>query len=240
MTMYEAQQAQAKPTSNPKAGLAGFVCSVLGLSFPLVGTVGLILSIIGYRRAKRFGMASGLSIAGIVIGAVTTVLGIAVVVVIVILLAGGYVGAHPTVTVTTGSARYDRQVKQAIAVLRVDPNDASALTAAAEGYRKAANDVGGYWQRQHDLSLAAAYYWRLAALPDSRLAPDPSTVRVSALQYEAQLCTAMGDYALAAESYRRELKIEPHNYALYFRLASSDQRAGFSADAMAAFRRFLK
>jgi hypothetical protein len=42
--------------------------------------LGLILSIAGRRQAKRFGMATGLSTAGIVIGVISTVFGLLLVV----------------------------------------------------------------------------------------------------------------------------------------------------------------
>ena len=66
--------------SNPGVGVAGFICSLVGLVVPLLGLLGLILSIAGRRQAKRFGMATGLSTAGIVIGVISTVFGLLLVV----------------------------------------------------------------------------------------------------------------------------------------------------------------
>jgi hypothetical protein len=66
--------------SNPGVGVAGFICSLAGLVVPLLGLLGLILSIAGRRQAKRFGMATGLSTAGIVIGVISTVFGLLLVV----------------------------------------------------------------------------------------------------------------------------------------------------------------
>jgi small-conductance mechanosensitive channel len=66
----------ANPGENPPIGVAGFVCSLVGLFIPGLGLIGLILSIVGYRRAKRYGMAKGLSTAGIVLGIITTFTGI--------------------------------------------------------------------------------------------------------------------------------------------------------------------
>ena len=56
---------------NPGIGVAGFVCSLVGFPVPFLGLLGLILSIVGRRRAKREGMLRGLSTAGIVIGIVS-------------------------------------------------------------------------------------------------------------------------------------------------------------------------
>jgi hypothetical protein len=72
-----------RPTraSNPGIGVAGFICSLVGLVVPLLGLLGLILSIAGRRQAKRFGMAKRLSTVGIVIGVISTVFGLLLVVV---------------------------------------------------------------------------------------------------------------------------------------------------------------
>jgi hypothetical protein len=51
-----------------------FVLAIAGLVVPLVGVVGLVLSILGYRRAKREGLRRGLSLAGVVVGAAGTIL----------------------------------------------------------------------------------------------------------------------------------------------------------------------
>jgi membrane-bound ClpP family serine protease len=69
--MSEVQGAPPTATRNPGIGIAGFVCSLVGLFIPGLGLIGLILSIVGYRQAKRYGMAKGLSITGIVLGAIT-------------------------------------------------------------------------------------------------------------------------------------------------------------------------
>lgn len=50
-------------------GIAGLVCAFLA---PLVG---LILSIVAMKKSKKVGMSNGLALAGIIIGAINTVLG---------------------------------------------------------------------------------------------------------------------------------------------------------------------
>jgi hypothetical protein len=67
----------SRPTtaSHPALAEAGFVCSLFGLGVPLLGVLGLILSIAARRQAQRLGMAKGLSTAGIVIGVIGTVVG---------------------------------------------------------------------------------------------------------------------------------------------------------------------
>ena len=74
--------AEPRPTSasNPRIGVAGFICSLVGLCVPLLGILGLILSIAGRREAERLGMAKGLSSAGIVIGVISTLFGLLVLV----------------------------------------------------------------------------------------------------------------------------------------------------------------
>ena len=52
--------------------MAGFVCVLVGLLVPLVGIVGLVLSILGYRQAKRENRPGGLALAGMIIGIVAT------------------------------------------------------------------------------------------------------------------------------------------------------------------------
>lgn len=68
-------QQHASPGS-PGIGVAGFILVIVGLIVPFVGLVGLILSIVGYRQAKREGLSTGLSLAGTIIGAIATILGI--------------------------------------------------------------------------------------------------------------------------------------------------------------------
>jgi len=67
--------------SDPGIGVAGFICSLVGLGVPLLGVLGLMLSIAGRRQAQRLGMAKRLSTAGIVIGVISTVLGLLLLVV---------------------------------------------------------------------------------------------------------------------------------------------------------------
>ena len=55
---------------SPGLGIAGFVLAIAGLFVPFVGPVGLVLSIVGYRQAKREGLRTGLSLAGVVVGCV--------------------------------------------------------------------------------------------------------------------------------------------------------------------------
>lgn len=72
--------------SNPAIGIAGFVCALVGLVVPVLGLLGLTLSIVGYRQAKRLGMKKRLSIAGIVVGALSTMLYLLVFVVVLALV----------------------------------------------------------------------------------------------------------------------------------------------------------
>ncbi len=66
---------QRTAPGSPGIGVAGFVLVIVGLFVPLVGLVGLILSIVGYAQAKREGLSTGLSLAGIIIGAIATAVG---------------------------------------------------------------------------------------------------------------------------------------------------------------------
>jgi hypothetical protein len=68
----------SRPTSASQAALAeaGFVCALFGLGVPLLGVVGLMLSMAARRQAQRLGVAKGLPTAGIVIGVISTVVGL--------------------------------------------------------------------------------------------------------------------------------------------------------------------
>jgi hypothetical protein len=83
----------APPASlgNPGIGIAGFVLSLLGVSL-----IGLILSWIGYREAQREGRPSGLSLAGIIIGAVGLVIMAIVVIAYIALIASLTSAAGPS------------------------------------------------------------------------------------------------------------------------------------------------
>ena len=63
----------SKAQGAPGIGVAGFVCVIIGLFVPVIGIVGLVLSILGYRQAKREDRPHGLALAGMIIGIVATV-----------------------------------------------------------------------------------------------------------------------------------------------------------------------
>ena len=75
--------AGSRPTtaSHPALAEAGFICSLFGLGVPLLGVLGLILSLAARRQAQRLGMAKGLPTAGIVLGVISTVVGLLLVLV---------------------------------------------------------------------------------------------------------------------------------------------------------------
>ena len=79
-TAYAPQPAQLGP---PGVGIAGFVMVLVGLFVPLVGLVGFILSWVGYAQAKREGRPQGLALAGTIIGAVATILGVLFIILII-------------------------------------------------------------------------------------------------------------------------------------------------------------
>jgi hypothetical protein len=71
--------AGSRPTSASRLAAlaeAGFICSLFGLGVPMLGVLGLILSLAARRQAQRLGMAKGLSTAGIVLGVISTVVGL--------------------------------------------------------------------------------------------------------------------------------------------------------------------
>jgi hypothetical protein len=67
--------------SQPARAEAGFVCSLFGLGIPFLGVFGLILSIAARREAQRLDLAKGLATAGIVLGVISTVVGLLLVLV---------------------------------------------------------------------------------------------------------------------------------------------------------------
>jgi hypothetical protein len=70
-----ASSAPSKPQGAPGIGVAGFICVLVGLLIPLAGIIGLVLSIVGYRQAKREDRPGALALAGMIIGIVATVSG---------------------------------------------------------------------------------------------------------------------------------------------------------------------
>jgi hypothetical protein len=70
-----AEPGPASP-SHPALAEAGFVCSLFGLGVPLLGVLGLVLSVAARRQAERLGTPKGLATAGIVIGVIGTVVGL--------------------------------------------------------------------------------------------------------------------------------------------------------------------
>jgi hypothetical protein len=69
---------RSRPTtaSQPALAEAGFVCSLFGLGVPLLGVLGIILSIAARRQAQRLGLSKALPTAGIALGAISTVVGL--------------------------------------------------------------------------------------------------------------------------------------------------------------------
>jgi hypothetical protein len=75
--------------SAPGIAIAGFVLAIVGLLVPLLGLVGVVFSGIGYARARRQGQPRGLALAGIIIGAVATVVAVVVLILTVAAFWGG-------------------------------------------------------------------------------------------------------------------------------------------------------
>ena len=88
---------QQPAPGSPGIGVAGFVLVLVGLFVPFLGLIGFIMSIVGYRQAKREGLNTGLSLAGVIIGAIATVIGIIVLLAILAAIA-------TTSTSSSGSA----------------------------------------------------------------------------------------------------------------------------------------
>lgn len=73
MAPYPGQQTpQGAPTDNPGRvlGIVGFILAIF------IAPVGLIISIIAFVRSRKAGMGNGLALAGIIIGALFTILGV--------------------------------------------------------------------------------------------------------------------------------------------------------------------
>jgi len=80
MTYYPPQQNLTyyplQNVRNPgeSTAIAGFICSLVGLFVPLLGIVGLVLSLNSRRKSLRSGYPhSGLATAGLVLGIIGTV-----------------------------------------------------------------------------------------------------------------------------------------------------------------------
>ena len=77
-------QVQVQVLSPPGIGIAGFVCALLGIPF-----LGMILSWAGYSQARREGLPTGLCVAGIVIGALSTAFAVFVIIAIILAAVAG-------------------------------------------------------------------------------------------------------------------------------------------------------
>lgn len=69
---YGQQTPQGAPTDNPGRvlGIVGFILAIF------IAPVGLIISIIAFVKSRKAGMGNGLALAGIIIGALFTILGV--------------------------------------------------------------------------------------------------------------------------------------------------------------------
>lgn len=144
--------------------------------------------------------------------------------------------------INSGSSALDKQVKAAVATLTKDPTNATALYSAAQGYQAAGYTQSGAPSAAQtaDLARALTYYDRYIKLPDSKLGAAAAGLRFKALQNQAVIYTELIDYQGAVATYKKMLKIEPHNYDLYLAIGSNQIQAGDKAAAIVAYSTFLK
>jgi tetratricopeptide (TPR) repeat protein len=144
--------------------------------------------------------------------------------------------------VSTGSSAIDKQVKSAVVALSKSPNDPKALLGAAQGYQAAGYVQSGLpsQTQTNDLTKALGYYDRYIALSDTALGASAVGLRVAALQSEAQIYSELVDYKSAVTTYKKMLKLQPHNTLLYLQLGSNAAAAGDTAGAITAYQTFLK
>jgi tetratricopeptide (TPR) repeat protein len=151
-------------------------------------------------------------------------------------------GCHNSNPLNSGSSAIDKQVKTAVAALAKTPNDPTALLGAAQGYQAAGYVQSGLPSatQTSDLTKALGYYDRYLALSDKTLGATAAGLRFAALQSEAQIYGELIDYKSAVATYKKMLKLQPHNYSLYVGIASNAAAAGDKAGAIAAFTTLLK
>ena len=144
--------------------------------------------------------------------------------------------------VNTGSSATDKQIKTAVATLAKTPNDPTALLGAAQGYQAAGYVQSGLTSatQTNDLTKALGYYDRYIALSNAALGATAGGLRVAALQNEAQIYGELVDYKSAVATYKKMLKLQPHNTLLYLQLGSNAAASGDTAGAIAAYQTFLK
>jgi cytochrome c-type biogenesis protein CcmH/NrfG len=144
--------------------------------------------------------------------------------------------------VNTGNSTLDQQAKAAQAALKKNPNDPTALLQMAQVYQGAGAPQSGAVSsgQVNDLVKALGYYGRYLALPDSALGAAATGLRFAALQNEAAIYTWLVDYKDAAATYKKMLKLRPHDDSLYAFLGSSAAAAGETAQAIGAWETLLK
>jgi tetratricopeptide (TPR) repeat protein len=151
-------------------------------------------------------------------------------------------GCRSSSVINSGSSTIDKQVKTAVATLAKTPNDPAALLGAAQGYQAAGYVQNGLPSstQTNDLTKALSYYDRYIALRDSALGTAAVGLRYKALENEAAIYTEIVDYKSAVATYRKMLKLQPHNTELYLAIASNDAGASDTAGEIAAYQTFLK
>jgi tetratricopeptide (TPR) repeat protein len=142
----------------------------------------------------------------------------------------------------TSNSALDNQVKAAVATLKKNANDPTALLSAAQGYQAAGYVQNGLpsSSQTNDLTRALSYYERYFALPDSALGAAAKGLRFKALENEAVIYSELVDYKSAVATYKKMLKLQPHNTVLYLQLAANASASGDKAGAIAAYETFLK
>ncbi len=151
-------------------------------------------------------------------------------------------GCHGSNLINSGNSAVDSQVKAAVTALKKNANDPTALLSAAQGYQAAGYVQNGLpsASQTNDLTKALGFYDRYRALPDSALGAAAAGLRFKALQNEAVIYSELVDYKSAVATYKKMLKLQPHDTVLYLQLAANSQASGDTAGAVAAYQKFLK
>ena len=231
----------AAPASG-RVGVAGFVLSLVGLVFPLLFIVGLILSLGARKQAKEQNRPGGLALAGIII----SVVGLA----FLVLSVGGFliVGSSGVLNGCTAfssaqedvTQQLDRKIARDEAAVKADPKDAAAWASLGDSYLDRANT-------QPQGSEAQKADWRQAARAyesaDALLAEGGTAAKQQRLDVLEKLINAhlfLQDYQSATSVYGEITGLRPKDAQSYFDWASLAINAGDTDTALLAFTRFLE
>jgi len=137
---------------------------------------------------------------------------------------------------------YNDQVNKALAALKASPNDATALSAAAQAYQtRGFSEPDGSVVQQQDLQQALTYFEHYLKLPDKALGAGAKATRLAVLANDVTaIYSKLNLPGKMAATYRRLTLLDPKNPDYLAQYGAYLQQAGNPDTALLVFEQYLQ